>query len=333
MLHHVMRQIPSSFITQYGEPIVIRSDDDIEAASDDSISWHLLNRACDASNLAFTQARHPALRVFAAYLPNLNPRAFAYWSSTTPQDYVIACTRGTCEVLRRELINADLRSLLSPTSLSLRRLHADDLTNLAVSLVMATILYHEVAHIVRFHLPYLTECKANEPAKLSVLTGLCEAEADKWCSYLIAPDLLAQAKGIHTTLGLSLSIELVLREVLALYGVALHLWFSLFNQDIFPKSSIYPHPLIRSTRITIGAADNIPALTAETPHAINRACAVLDGLAAVEQASMRSTGSKQHPFDLAEEMIAINEKYLKIEQVLDPALREVRSRWSSPDAA
>lgn len=187
-------------------------------------------------------------------------------------------------MLRRELINADFRSLLSPTSLSLRRLHVDDLTNLAVSLVIATILYHEVAHIVRFYLPYLTECKANEPAKLSVLTGLCEAEADKWCSYLIAPDLLAQAKGINTTLGLSLSIELVLREVLALYGVALHLWFSLFNQDIFPKSSIYPHPLIRSTRITIGAAYNIPALTAETPHAINRACAVLDGLAAVEQA-------------------------------------------------
>lgn len=328
-----MHQIPASFIFKYGEPIAVKSDDELAVGSDDYISWHLLNRACDASNRAFTQAGHTALRVSAAYLPDVEPRAFAYWSRTAPRDYVIACTRGTGEVLRRTLINAEFRSLLPPTSLALRKLHVDDLTALAVSLTVATILYHEVAHVFRFHLPYLTERKVAEPSALPTLTGLCEADADKWCSYLIAPELLAQAKGIHEALKSFVPIESVLREVLTLYGIALHVWFAFFNQSVFPKSSIYPHPLIRSTRITIGAADNIPLATTEKPHVMDRAISVLNGLAAAEQAMLCSTGSMQHPFDLAKELIAVNARFAEIERVLDPALREVESRWRSPSAA
>ena len=327
-----MPPIPVSFTSKCGEHIVVKSGDDLAVGSDDYISWHLLNRARDASNLAFTKAGHPALRVSAAYLPDVEPRSFAYWSPTAPRDYVIACARGTSEVLRRTLIDAEFRYLLPPTSLALHRLHIDDLTALAASLTIATILYHEVAHVFRFHLPYLTERKAAEPISLPTLTGLCEADADKWCSYLIAPELLAQAKGIHEALRLFVPIESVLREVLTLYGIALHVWFAFFNQNTFPKSSIYPHPLIRSTRITIGAADNIPMTPTEEPHTMDRALSVLNGLAAVEQAMMRSAGSNQHPFDLAEELVAVNAKFAEIERVLDPALREVESRWRSPNA-
>jgi hypothetical protein len=328
-----MHQIPVSFTSKYGAPIVVKSDDDLAVGSDDYISWHLLNRAHDALNLAFTQAGHTALRVSVAYLPDVEPRAFTYWSPSAPRDYVIACTRGTSEVLRRTLINAEFQSLLPHTSLALRRLHVEDLTALAVSLIMATILYHEVAHVFRFHLPYLIERKAIEPTALPTLTGLCEADADKWCSYLIAPELSAQAKGIHEALRLFVPIEAVLREVLTLYGIALHVWFAFFNQNVFPKSSIYPHPLIRSTRITIGAADNIPSTMIEKSNAMDRAISVLNGLAAVEQAMLCSAGSKQHSFDLAEELTAINAKFAEIERVLDPELREVESRWRSPSAA
>lgn len=327
-----MPPIPASFTAKYGEHIVVKSDDDFAVDSDDYISWHLLNFARDVSNFAFTKAGHRALRVSAAYLPGIEPRSFAYWSPKTPRDYVIACTRGTSEVLRRTLINVEFWSLLPPTTFALRRLHVDNLTALAVSLTIATILYHEVAHVVRFHLPYLTERKAAEPTSLPTLTGLCETDADKWCSYLIAPDLLAQAKGIHENLRLFVPIESVLREVLTLYGIAIHVWFAFFNQNAFPKSSIYPHPLIRSTRITIGAADNIPTATTGEPHAMDRARSVLNGLAAVEEAMLRAAGSTQHPFDLAEELIAINARFAEIERVIDPALREVASRWKSPSA-
>ena len=328
-----MPPIPISFTSKYGEHIVVKSADDLAVGSDDYISWHLLNHARDASNLAFSKAGHSALRVSTAYLPNVEPRSFAYWSSSAPRDYVIACTRGTGQLIRRALIDAEFRALLPPTSLALRRLHVDDLTALAVSLTIATVLYHEVAHVFRFHLPYLTERKAAEPTSLPALTGLCEADADKWCSYLIAPELLAQAKGIHGALKLFVPIESVLREVLTLYGIALHVWFAFFNQNAFSKSAIYPHPLIRSTRITIGAADNIPITTTEEPHAMDRALSVLNGLAAVEQAMMCPASSKQHPFDLAEELIAVNAKFAEIKRFLDPALREVESRWRSPSAA
>jgi hypothetical protein len=331
--HITVHQIPDSFTSKYGEPIVVKSAEDLAVGSDDYISWHLLNRACDASNLAFNQAGHTALRVSAAFLSDFEPRSFAYWSPTAPRDYVIAFTRGTCEALRRTLINAEFRSLLPPTSLSLRELHVDDLTALAVSLTVATILYHEVAHVFRFHLPYLTARRASEPTALPTLVGLCEVDADKWCSYLIAPELLAQAKGVHEALGLVVPIESVLSEVLILYGIALYLWFAFFNQTVFPKMSIYPHPLIRATRIAIGAADNIPPTTTDKAHLINRAHSVLAGLAAVEQSMLGSVSSKQHPFDLADELAAINAKFAEIERVLEPALREVESRWSSPSAA
>lgn len=328
-----MSSLSASFTAKYGESLVINSDEELDIGSDDYISWHLLNRARDASNLAFSNAGNTALRVSSAYLPKIEPRAFTYWSATAPQDYVIACNRGTSEVIRRVLIKADFRSLLPPKSIALSRLHADDLTALAVSLTLATILYHEVAHVIRFHLPYLTERNEVEPNSLPTIRGLCEVDADKWCSYLIAPDLLAQANGIHDALMLPVPVESVLREVLTLYGVALHLWFSFFNQSIFPTSSIYPHPLIRSTRITIGAADNIPSGETTDYSSIDRSIYILDGLSAVEHFTLHPDGSEQRPFDLASELNSINLKFNEIAQLLDPALLEVKSRWGDPNSA
>lgn len=328
-----MHRIPASFTSNYGEHIVFKLDDDLDVYSDDYISWHLLNRASDTTNLAFIKAGHSALRVSAAYLPDVEPRSFVYWSPTTPRDYVIACTRGTIEVLRRTLIDAEFRSLMPPTSLALRKLHIDDLTALAASLTLATILYHEVAHVIRFHLPYRAERKAVEPSSLPTVTSLLEADADKWCSYLIAPVLLAHAEGIHEDLKLFVPIEAVLREILTLYGIALHVWFAFFNQNVFPKSSIYPHPLIRSTRIAIGAADNIPTRMGDETHAMDRALSVFNGLAAVEHAMSSASSSMQHPFDLAQELDAVNAKFADIQRILDPALRDAASRWRFPSTA
>ncbi|MBV1872417.1 MAG: hypothetical protein KUG83_07705 [Gammaproteobacteria bacterium] len=327
-----MNKIPDGFTAKYGESILINSGEELDIGSDDYISWHLLNRARDASNIAFAKAGHTALRVSGAYLTGIEPRAFAYWSPTVPQDYVIACTRGTTEVIRRTLVNAEFRSLLPQTSFALSRLHVEDLTALAVSLTLATILYHEVAHVTRFHLPYLTECKETDPSSLPAMRGLCEADADKLCSYLIAPDLLAQAKGIHEALKLTESVESVLREVLILYAVALHLWFTFFNQRALPKASIYPHPLIRSTRITIGAVDNMQTAAIMEPCGIDRVFFILNGLDTVERSALRTGCVAQHSFDLATELNAINTRFEKIEHTLDPALLEVRSRWGAPSA-
>ncbi|HHJ18394.1 MAG TPA: hypothetical protein ENJ84_00965 [Gammaproteobacteria bacterium] len=325
-----MNHIPQSFSATYGDIFDINSREKSDIGRDDQISCHLLDRAREASELAFKNGGYKQLRVSSAYLPSLDPRAFAYWSTRSPNDYVIACNRGTCEVIRHALNNAEVRSLLPAKIKALRKLHVDDLEDLTVSLTLATILYHEVAHVNRFHLPYLAECKENSPESLPSARGLCEADADKWASFIIAPDLMAQAEGIHRTLMLSSPVEATLREVLTLYGIGLHVWFSFFNQKDFPISSIYPHPLIRSTRITIGAADNIPGESASDSIVLDRALAVLDGLSAVEQSMERLQDSNQHPFDLTSEMNAINEKFTGIEKTLNSGLIDVTSRWGSP---
>lgn len=328
-----MSYLPQSFLDKYGDVYDINSKERLDISRDDQISWHLLDRAREASELALKLGGHTQLRVLHAYLPSLEPRAFAYWSTQSPNDYVIACNRGTCEVIRHALNTADFRSLLPSSIKTLCKLHVDDLEDLTVSIIFATVLYHEVAHVTRFHLPYLTEIKRNEPDSLPSARGLCEADADKWAAYLISSDLLAQAAGISRALMLSIPIELVLREVLTLYGIGLHIWFAFFNQENFPVSSIYPHPLIRSTRITIGAADNIPGETASDSTVLDRAFSVLDGLAAVEQSLERSKESNQHPFDLASEMNAINEKFTSIEKLLNSQLIDIRSRWGGGNEA
>lgn len=322
-----MSYLPQSFLDEYGDVYDINSKEKFDISRDDQISWHLLDRAREASELGLKQAGHTQLRVSHAYLPGLEPRAFAYWSTQSPNDYVIACNRGTCEVIRHALNATEFRSLLPSSMKFLCKIHADDLEDLTVSIVLATVLYHEVAHVIRFHLPYLTEIKKNNRDSLPSARGLCEADADKWAAYLISSDLLAQAEGIHRALMLPIPIELVLREVLTLYGIGLHVWFAFFNQEDFPVSSIYPHPLIRSTRVTIGAADNIPGETASNSTVLDRAFSVLDGLAVVEQFLDRSKESNQRPFNLASEMNAINEKFASIEKTLDCQLIDIRSRW------
>jgi len=323
---------PESFTSSYGKSIYFSSNDKLEVGSDDYISWHLLNRASASTNLALNQAGHSLLRVSGAYLPNLKPRAFAYWSTKSPRDYVIACTRGTCEAVRYSLSEGNFQSLIPANFIALPKLHVDDLSALAVSITLATILYHEVAHVTRFHLPYLVEKKKEGLESLSNAKRLCEVDADKWASYLIAPELLAQARGINSALKLRVPEEIVLREVLTLYGIALHLWFAFDNHITLKKSSIYPHPLIRSTRITIGAADNIPTNSDVIESlSIERSISILNGLSAVENTHLRSIAAQQHSFELSKELFDINEKYSNIELSLNPALHEIRSKWGSPD--
>jgi len=329
-----MSIFPGRFLNEFGKKIITKSDDELEIGSDDYISWHLMNRARDAANISLENSGYRSLRVSCAYLDWYKPRAFIFWTPETPKDYVIACTNSTSEVIRRTLTDSEFHSLLSAESIVLSKLHPDDLTSLAVSLTLATVLYHEVAHIVRFHRPHLVELERDDPDSLVTVKGMCEADADKWASYMIAPDLLAQAKGIKNALQLPISVEAVLREVLILYGAALHLWFAFFNQsDYFSKSSIYPHPLIRSTRITIGAVDNLPDDGAINSNSLDLVHHILNGLGLAENSSLRSASSKQHSFDLADEMNAINEKYLEIDRVLNPSLKEVSSRWGAPNEA
>ena len=319
-----MNGIPTSFVEKYGDPIGANSIGKFAVNSEDYVSWNLLRIACSAATGALSRVGLRSARVSPAYLPNFEPSAFAWWNPTSPQQYVIACNQGTAELLSRELNRLDFWNLLSKESILRQRLCESELTALAVALTMGTIFYHEVAHIVRFHLPFLQERERTDLGEFNSWRNLCEVDADKWSSFLLAPEFLSQAKGIAKAFNIRETEESLIHELLVLYGVVLHVWFAFFNQKRFHISSLYPHPLIRSTRIAIGVADNIPAVSNQ--ERIHRASAVLKGLSVLEKANSL-IAETQHPFELGRELNAINEKYQTLARVLDPALADVKARF------
>lgn len=261
----------------------------------------------------------------------LEPRVFTYWRKQEPCTYVIACNIGTAALARRILVDNDFRTLLPDGCIALRKINQDDVLTLAISLIFCTLLYHELAHVFRFHFPYKTEAE-DKQQDMNEVQGMCEVDADKWSSYLIAPEISLHAAGIWRALGKFTSIENIVREVLCLYALALHLWFGFFNKKIFNIQTFYPHPLIRSTRIAIGASDNIDRDSSDISRAIERATFVLQGLASVEQLLLSDPSACQKPFDLADEMRAMEARFAEVSLRLDPALAKCARNWCLNEA-
>ena len=320
-------ELPEAFIQRFGAGTIYNDLNPPSLGSDDEISWALLNYICNQSRSAMAQFGAKSVRVLPVLLPKFEPRAFVYWSRDMPHDYVISLNSGTAEVLRKELIEAEVLSLLPKDSRALRSLHVDDLINFAITSVLATILHHESAHIVKFHFPFLLECKCADPNTFARFQALCEIDADKLASQLISIQLLDFAKGVADACGLPNCVDSVLNEVYVLYAVALHIWFSVFNRMPMPKASIYPHPLIRAARIAVGAADNDPSASNDLALTFSRGMYVLKGLANADEKISRSRSFEQRPFDLFDEMTLLNKKFEPLFAELDPKLVDVRRRW------
>jgi hypothetical protein len=131
-------------------------------------------------------------------------------------------------------------------------------------------------------------------------------------------------------LSFAFTYEQVLSELLIFYASSLHVWYAFFNQTVFKQSSHYRHPLIRSTRISIGAADNIPAEKFEPQLILKRAASVLKGIELVEGNILKDWASSQHPFDLGEEIMGMTKAYSQVDNDLEPALKAIKKHWSAP---
>lgn len=321
-----MLALPAAFLAEYGKPKTFTSSDQGDSYNDELITFSLLERCEKVAAQTIAQSQHKDIRVIATCLPRLEPRVFSYWRKQEPCTYVIACNIGTAALARRILADNDFRMLLPDSCIVLRKFNQDDVLTLAISLIVCTLLYHEVAHVFRFHFPYKVEAE-DKRQDMSEIQGMCEVDADKWSSYLIAPEISAQAGGIWRALGKTAGLENILREVLCLYALALHLWFGFFNKATFNIQTFYPHPLIRSTRIAIGAADNIDRNSVNPHLAIGRATFVLQGLASVEQLLLSKSGTPQRQFDLADEMRVIEARFAEVSRRLDPALAECARKW------
>jgi hypothetical protein len=279
---------------------------------------------------SFCTKRLTEIKVLPALLSGFDPRIFAHWRKSAPKIFVIACKLGACELIRKTVVDIGVKNLLPPGGVAVTRINEEDLVTLSVSLTLATLLYHEVVHVIRLHLPLLVQHhEVSEKESLRILT---EVEADKWASYTIAPEIVKQAQAIAKMLHLSSTLEKTLQELLVFYASSLHAWYKFFNQTAFQQKSWYKHPLIRSARISLGVADNVSLGDFDPSVAIKRGLAVLEGINLVEQSILKSHFAPQHHFDLFVEMEGMNSAYSQIDLKLVPKLKEIRKVWGLSDA-
>ena len=261
------------------------------------------------AELANSQIRSalPRLVVHVVVIPKAESRMFTYWRKSSPCEYVLGIHLGTFPNVRDTLNVQDLVKEVPRPWVVLNRLRDADVLRLATYVITRAILFHEIAHIVRGHFPYLDRIKTEARTDSNAQRALCEVDADKWSSYVLAGDLWTHAKNL--ALQASIPLEIAVQELLAFTASCLYRWYAHFNTSVFTAPTCYPHPLLRALRIAIGAADNIDR--GETPPelALARASAALGGLSAGEIVVGRLTWPPQRDFDLGAEVIAFDVKY------------------------
>jgi hypothetical protein len=147
---------------------------------------------------------------------------------------------------------------------------------------------------------------------------MCEVDADKWSSFLLAGVVRTQANELSAHS--HIPFEVAVHDVLALTSSCLYRWYAHFNTNAVRPPTYYPNPLLRALRVAIGASDNIDRGQTSPQIALARASAALSGLAAGETVVGRLAGPPQREFDLGSELISFEAKYNSALAELDKKL-------------
>ncbi|MCU7841847.1 MAG: hypothetical protein KZQ94_21035 [Candidatus Thiodiazotropha sp. (ex Troendleina suluensis)] len=197
-------------------------------------------------------------------------------------------------------------------STHLRNVNRQDFYRLAIQMAISAVAYHEVAHIVRGHNGYIYAGKLISDEIEIARRKICEVDADKWCSFLLGGDILQNAK--HLSLALYNTEKIyphVAKELFEVLSVGLYRYLAVYNHPESRPSTLYPHPLIRTMRIAIGASDNLETNQLVPSDALNRLTSVLNGLIIAEEYIEGPYGFLQRNWDLGEELMNFEKKYEK----------------------
>jgi hypothetical protein len=257
------------------------------------------------------RAQLPRLIAHVLILSRAETRCFVWPAPNGEPEYVLAMHIGTF---------ANIRSLLEPQELwnpfrrdlpFLTSLLPADFLRLVTHMVVSALAYHEVAHIMRGHTRYIEEAKArHDEVEATRRRKLCEADADKWSSYILGGDILHHARAISVAnLGHDGAHQTIISELLQVLAVALYRCFAVFNRADFPPPSLYPHPLLRATSVAIGTADNVEHGDVEFSNVLRRLTKVLTGLSRGEGYVRDQLASIQRRWDIGTELLGFEHEY------------------------
>jgi hypothetical protein len=134
-----MQYFPPIFVENYGNPINSVAET-AAPGTDLYLNWFHLERVCCIAELAFEKVGLSRLKVAPALLKGVEPRVFAFWTSQSPEDFVIACNLGVCELIRKTVLDVGIKSLFPVDSKVMRCLHEEDVTQLSISFILITLL-------------------------------------------------------------------------------------------------------------------------------------------------------------------------------------------------
>lgn len=301
--------LPVAFLAEHGAPWNARADD---LADEHSIGYLADGMRRQMEALFATevmQAKAPALKVHVAILPRGDLRCFVWRDKSRPSEYVVAIYIGVFERFN-ELLSAEaLWADALPKLKYLKRLDSRDFQRLCTYLAIFNAASHEFAHIVRGHLSWRDAVARATPDKLEDCRKLCEVDADRCGSFILAGQIAMHSTSLSQSMYGSLRMaDKIALDLINVLSITLYRCFSIYNQLGLKQSSYYPHPLLRVINMAIGVADNFSKSNSST-EIRDRLVTVLRGVELAEEYASKSGDLPQKGWDFAGEIIAFQEKF------------------------
>jgi hypothetical protein len=306
---NMKQSLPQAFLDKFGEPWSPSPADLDDGYSVGYLADGLRRQLAELFRSEEIRAKAPKVQVQVAILPWADVKVFVWRDKRRPYEFVLAMHIGTFEKFTELLSNAALWEPLMPRLKYLSRLIEADFWRLAVYMTVYAIACHECAHIFRGHLDFLDSLPRTDPSRLLEGRKLCEVDADKWGSFVLAGKVQMQASDISQQMrGSQTGKDDIALEILTTLGAGLYRCNSLYNQVGTEHPSFYPHPFLRVANVTIGAADNLsPANGFDQIR--QRLVSVLIGMERAEEFATKSGDLPQKAWDVATELIAFEKKF------------------------
>lgn len=177
--------------------------------------------------------------------------------------YIIALNKGIFSEIDRYISRNEFKAVIDEKFHSLKNVSTADLYRISMWSISKSIMYHELAHVLRGHLDFLIDENIinanNEYTELPITGGnlrytdeidrisvnekirLCENDADAHAARLFSVNAFTFAKNINTEKKQDVYIG-----VYSLIIFSSHILFSIFDQTSRGNESKYPQPAIRS---------------------------------------------------------------------------------------
>ncbi|MBS0984627.1 hypothetical protein [Gluconobacter cerinus] len=226
------------------------------------------------------------LIIKAIYLDDDEINAFAskLGKSNKYDLYIIALNKGIFSGINKYISGNEFESVLDKNFSSLKNIPKKDLYRISMWSISKSIMYHELAHILRGHLEFLIDEKiinindeyieiktndkhsekSNNIEKISKTEKirLCENDADVHAARLFSANACTFTKKSNTE-----KQEEIYLGIYSLIIFSSHILFSIFDQTSYGNESRYPQPVIRSaiyaSQFSVEYSKNFPEIEFE----------------------------------------------------------------------